>query len=86
MTTLTNTFLFPVSRALCKMQLDIDMSPPANIMTFRLTLTHMTFDLYHVLRYCGCRSNRLGDMNYCPVNFYLVWFFVTTDRRAQSNA
>ncbi len=28
-----------------KMQLDVDMSPPANIMTFRLTLTHVSFDL-----------------------------------------
>ena len=28
-----------------KMQLDIDMSPPANIMTLRLGLTHLTFDL-----------------------------------------
>ncbi len=30
------------------MQLDVDMSPPANIMTFRLGLTHITFDLDHV--------------------------------------
>ncbi len=28
-----------------KMQLDVDMSPPTNIMTFRLGLTNMTFDL-----------------------------------------
>ena len=35
-----------------KMQLDVDRSPPANIMTLRLTLTHMTFDL--------------DLMNYCP--------------------
>ena len=27
------------------MQLDVNMSPPANIITFRLTLTHVTFDL-----------------------------------------
>ncbi len=27
------------------MQLDIDVSPPANIMGLRLTLTHVTFDL-----------------------------------------
>ena len=26
-------------------QLDVDVSPPANIMSFRLTLTHMTIDL-----------------------------------------
>ncbi len=26
-------------------QLDVDMSPPTNIMTFRLGLTHLTFDL-----------------------------------------
>ncbi len=26
-------------------QLDVDESPPANIMTFRLTLTQVTFDL-----------------------------------------
>ncbi len=28
-----------------KMQLDVDISPPANITTFRLDLTYMTFDL-----------------------------------------
>ena len=28
-----------------KKQLDFDMSPPANIMTFRLTLTQVSFDL-----------------------------------------
>ncbi len=28
-----------------KMQLDVDMSPPANIMTFRLTVTHASFYL-----------------------------------------
>ncbi len=28
-----------------KMQLDVDVSPPANIMTFRPGLTHLTFDL-----------------------------------------
>ena len=28
-----------------KMQLDVDVSPPANIMTLRLGLTHVTFDL-----------------------------------------
>ncbi len=27
------------------MQLDVDVSPPANLMTFRLGLTHVTFDL-----------------------------------------
>ncbi len=27
-----------------KMQFDVDVSPPANIMTFRLGLTHVTFD------------------------------------------
>ncbi len=26
------------------MQLDVDVSPPANIMTFRLTLANMTFE------------------------------------------
>ena len=26
------------------MQLDVDMSPPANIITLRLVLTHVTFD------------------------------------------
>ncbi len=26
-------------------QLDVDVSPPANIIIFRLALTHMTFDL-----------------------------------------
>ena len=26
------------------MQLDVDVSPPANIMTFRVGLTHVTFD------------------------------------------
>ena len=31
------------------MQLNIDVSPPANIMTFRLGLTHVTFDLNHVI-------------------------------------
>ncbi len=29
-------------------QLDIDMNPPANIMTFSLDLNHVTFDLDHV--------------------------------------
>ena len=28
-----------------KMQLDVDVSPPANIMTLRLCFTHVTFDL-----------------------------------------
>ncbi len=28
-----------------KMHLDVDMSPPANDITFRLGLTHLTFDL-----------------------------------------
>ncbi len=28
------------------MQLDVDGSPPANIMTFRLGLTNVTFDLH----------------------------------------
>ncbi len=28
-----------------KMQLDVDVSPPANVKTFRLGLTHVTFDL-----------------------------------------
>ncbi len=28
-----------------KMQLDVDVSPPANIMAFRPGLTHLTFDL-----------------------------------------
>ena len=28
-----------------KMQLDVDMSPPANIMTFKLGLTYLIFDL-----------------------------------------
>ncbi len=28
-----------------KMQLDVDVSPPANIMTLRLDLTNVTFDL-----------------------------------------
>ncbi len=26
-------------------QFDVDLSPPANIITFRLGLTHVTFDL-----------------------------------------
>ncbi len=56
-----------------KMQLDVDVSPPANIMTFRLTLT---FDLNP--------CDLLGYMNYCPVNYYLVWFFVTTDRQTDA--
>ncbi len=30
------------------MVLDVDMSPPANIMTFGPGLTHLTFDLDHV--------------------------------------
>ena len=45
-------FLFPICHPLWlnkKMQLDVGVSPPANIMTFRpgsthLTLTHVTFD------------------------------------------
>ncbi len=28
-----------------KMQLDVEVSPPANRMSLRLTLTHVTFDL-----------------------------------------
>ncbi len=31
--------------ALVKMQLDIDVSPPANIIIIKLTVTHVTFDL-----------------------------------------
>ncbi len=27
------------------MQIDVDVSPPANIMTFRLGLTYVTFDI-----------------------------------------
>ena len=30
------------------MQLNVDVSPPANIMTLRLCLTHVTFDLDHM--------------------------------------
>ncbi len=39
-------------------QLNVDVSPPANIMTFRLTLTNVTF---------GLDLHSFGDMNYCPV-------------------
>ncbi len=27
-------------------QLDVDVNPPANILSLRLILTHVTFDLY----------------------------------------
>ena len=30
------------------MQLDVDVSPPANIMNFRLGLSHVTLTLTHV--------------------------------------
>ncbi len=33
------------------MQLDVEVSPPANRISLRLTLTHMTFDLQYFLRY-----------------------------------
>ncbi len=38
--------LFEKLKAIQKMQLDVDVSPPANIMTFKLGLTHVTFDLH----------------------------------------
>ncbi len=34
----------PSSEKYSKMQLDVDVSTPANIITYRLTLTDMTFD------------------------------------------
>ena len=34
-----------INNNVVKMQLDIDISPPANDITFRLGLTHVTFDL-----------------------------------------
>ncbi len=44
------------------MQLDVDMSPPANIITFRSGLTHLTFDL---------DPPDLQDMNYCLPSEFL---------------
>ncbi len=37
-----NLVMFPL---FLKMQLDVGVSPPANIMAFRPGLTHLTFDL-----------------------------------------
>ncbi len=41
------------------MQLDVEVSPPANRMSLRLTLTHMTFDLLYFLR-----SDFLSSLNF----------------------
>ncbi len=46
-------------------QLDVEVSPPANIMTLRLTLAHMTLNSM-------TNCNSFLDMNYCPVNFCAV--------------
>ncbi len=72
-------------------QLDIDVSPPANIMSFRLTLTHMTFDLdpnnlgpwsiWPLAKLYDPRCNIFRDMNYCPVNVGQV-----TDRQMEYEA
>ncbi len=43
-------------------QLDVDVNPPANIMTFRLGLTNVTFDLDpYFLRYDFFSSERQTD-------------------------
>ena len=42
---LTDTAITCASSTFKKLQLYVNMSPPANIITFRLTLTHVTFDL-----------------------------------------
>ncbi len=40
-----------------KMQLDVDVSPPANIITFRLTFTYVTFDFDPL---CRIRIDSIG--------------------------
>ena len=61
-----------------KMQLDVEVSPPANIITFRLDLTHLPFDFdprdrcpgqisWPYKQFHGPTSDTFQDMNYCPV-------------------
>ena len=40
-----NTYVVQLKYCILKMQLEVGVSPPANIMTFRPGLTHLTFDL-----------------------------------------
>ncbi len=61
-----------------KMQLDVGVSPPANIMTFRLGFTYLTFDLD------PCHER--------PQRIFLVTFFflvrqtdIQTDRQMQGD-
>ena len=42
--TLWGIWMVNIRKKFFKMQLDVDVSPPANIMNFCQTLTHMTFD------------------------------------------
>ena len=62
-----------------KMQLDVDVRPPANIMTFRLGLTHVTFDLHP----CDLGAVGLGIL-------IIVQEFLSshrrTDRQTESDA
>ncbi len=60
-------------------QLDIDVSPPANIMTFRPRLINVTFDPDP---WC----NAFGDMNYCPVLFVHSQTDGRTNRQTESDA
>ena len=52
------------------MQLDVGVSPPANIMTFRPGLTHLTFDLIM------WQSFRI-----LPIKLSEIWIFVKRDRQ-----
>ncbi len=45
---------------------DVNMSPPANILTFRQTLTHVTFNIDHVT----------FDLHPCHADVILMGFFV----------
>ena len=63
-----NSYMFCMVRNKKKMQLDVDVSPPANTVTFRLGVTHVTFDPDpRDLRYGFLSSDLTSSLNFGQV-------------------
>ncbi len=64
------------------MQLDVNVSPPANIMTFRHGLTHVTFDLHP----CNLWPNFMILGTVVLEIWIIAQEFLSSHRRTESDA
>ncbi len=66
------------------MQLDVEVSPPANIMTFWLGLTHVTFDLDSCDALYSFKSRNIISRQ-TVVHYFLVFFVQTQSGAYEPN-